>query len=287
MGEGRPFHLRSQGSVLFAGLAVLLLGLYGSYLLFGRPDLSSPFDSGHERERAQITSIDGTPVRQASDLEFFLWSKPIGGAVSLEFTGGDGRIAVASIRVAAYYRDQTPLADLVIALFFWAFGLAAVLARRDDRLVRVFFWLCLAFGYSVAVQGDSYVLRPGALSLLPALGYIVFAALGPALLVHFSLLFPGQTRARRALPVYVVPVLLSAFFGGLLAVAYLKPSLQAWRLFSETYIFMRIYMIAYFLTAVLRLARLTRRAQDDDVKAQAQWVFFGLAAGLSPCLFLY
>ena len=91
MGEENLFRLRPLGLTLLAGLAVLLLGLYGSYLLFGRPDLPAPYESGRESERARITSIDGTPVRQAADLEFFLWSKPIGGVVSLEILDGDGR----------------------------------------------------------------------------------------------------------------------------------------------------------------------------------------------------
>ena len=287
MGEIQPSALRPVTRILLSGFVIVLAGLYGFFLLSGRPDLAEPYDDEHPANRARITSMDGASLESASDIEFFLWNKSVGQSASMEVREDGGKTASITVRIIPYYRDSSLFIDLFIAVFSWGLGFSALLYKRNDRLVRVFFWLCLAFGFSVAVQGDTYVLRPASASLLPCLGYILFTVLGPAFLMHFSRLFPGQSRSRKILPIYILPAVLVVFFGGLLSFSYLKPSLKTLQFFQNAYILLRVYMILYFLAAIGRLVRIRLRAQDDDVKAQSQWVFFGLVAGMSPFLFLY
>ena len=287
MGEIQPSALKPVARTLLSGFAIVLAGLFGFFLLSARPDLAEPFDDQHPANRARIAAMEDAALESASDIEFFLWRKSVGQSISMEVREDGAKTASITVPMIPYYRDSSLFVYLFIAVFSWGLGFSALLYKRDDRLVRVFFWLCLAFGFSVAVQGDTYVLRPAPASLLPSLGYILFTTLGPAFLMHFSRLFPGQPRPRKIYLTYLLPAVLAAFFSGLLSFSYLKPSLKTLQFFQNAYILLRVYMILYFLAAIARLARIRRRVQDDEVKTQSQWVFFGLVAGMFPFLFLY
>ena len=272
---------------LGSGLVILLVGLYGAFLLSGRPDLPPPYSDQHPLDRARVAAMDGEAVKFPGDIDFFLWRKSVGQPVKLEVRGDDGQLSSVSGLIAAYYGDSALFIDLFIAVFSWGLAIAALLYKRNDRLVRIFFWLCMAFGFAVAVQGDTYVLQAAWTTLLPGLSYVVLTSLAPAFLLHFSIIFPGPNRARKLFFVYAPPAILASFFSGLLAYSYARPSVRALYFFDDAYVLLRVNMIVYFVAAIVRLARIRLRVLDDDVKAQAQWVFFGLAAGMSPFLFLY
>jgi signal transduction histidine kinase len=282
MAEIKPVWL-----TLGSGLAILLVGLYGSWQFFARRDLPPPYDDRHPLDRARIAAVDGAPIETPRDIQFALWRASIGRPVSLEVREKDGTVSSVTGRIIAFRGGSAPFIDLFIAVFTWGLSLVTLLYKRNDRFVRIFFWLCTAFGFSVAVQGETYALGTAWTTLLPGLCYIVFTALGPAFLLHFFSLFPGKTRSRNPFLLYVPAMTLAAVFCGILASAYVGHSLKAFHIFEDAYFILRIYMIAYLLAAIVRLARIRRRAQDDDVKAQAQWVFFGLTAGMVPFLFFF
>ncbi|MGD0782374.1 MAG: histidine kinase dimerization/phospho-acceptor domain-containing protein, partial [Candidatus Aminicenantales bacterium] len=232
-------------------------------------------------------AVDGMGIKIPADIQFVFWTKSPGRPISLEVRQKDGTVSSEAGRIAVHDGGAAPFVDLFIALFSWGLGFAAVLYKKNDRLVRIFFWLCTAFGFSVAVQGETYVLGTAWTTLGPGLGYIALTALGPAFLLHFSLRFPGWTHSRGLFLLYIPPVMLAGFFSSLLAFAYIKASIGAFNFFEGAYFFLRLYMIVYFAAAVLHLARIGRRVQNDDLKAQVQWVFFGLIAGMSPFLLFY
>jgi signal transduction histidine kinase len=287
MGESSQSARSPYGLALGLGSVVFLISIFGHLLLRVRPDLPAPYDDRHPLTRAAVMAIDGFVVGAPSDIEFALRTKSVGRMVTMTVRSGDGPKAVIEGRLVPFFDPTTALVDLVIAVFSWGVAIAALLYRKKDRLVRIFFWVCVSFGLSVAVQGDTYVLGKSWATLIPGLGYILFTGLGPALLLHFFLLFPDRSRPRRLFVLYLPTVIAVTFFAGLLIYAFTKPSLEGFRLFDETYDVFRIYQIAYLAFAVACLARLRLRAQDDDVKAQARWVFWGLIVGMSPFLFLY
>jgi signal transduction histidine kinase len=287
MGENQPALRTPFWLTLGFGLIILLVGAFGFVLLCRRPELPSPYDDHHPSNRARVAAVNGLAVGSHQDIEFALWKTSIGKPVSLKVRSEDGQFRLIEGRIISYYDSSTLLVYLFIGIFTWGLGAAALLYKKNDRLVRIFFWLCAAFGFSVVVQGETYLLGGGWTTLIPALSYIILTALGPVFLLHFSMIFPGRLPARRVFLLYIPPLLLAAFFSGVLAYAYARPSLEGRRLFENAYVLFRVYMIVYCLAAIVRLARLRLHAPNDDVKAQAQWVFFGLIVGLCPFLFFF
>lgn len=273
--------------ILASGFIIFLVGVYGHLLLRRRPELPDLFNREGRSNQPTLIALDGRPVSSPVEIERWLWRKVIGDPVSLTVLTGAGIQTTIETRIIPCYGSSPLSIDLFIGIFTWSLGIVSLFFKKNDRLVRIFFWLCAAFGYSVIVQGDTYVLGTRIFSIVPALGYLILTILGPAFLLHFSRAFPGRARTGRPFWYYVPSALLAAFFSMLLWRAYIRESHDALRLFEDAYGLLRVYMIAYCLAAIVGLARLRLRAPNDDVKAQARWVFFGLAVGMSPFLLLY
>jgi len=262
--------------------------VYGYGLLLKRADLPlAALSSAPGGER--VVRVDGLDLQTPEDLEYALAFKKIGQPTRLSLRAEDGSEREITTAAVPYYsRAAYPLAYLLVGLFSAGLGTATFLLKPADRKARLFFFLSLAFGTTVAIQGESYGLQGGRwLTFLPGAIFIFGYAFVPAFFLHLSLAFSPSGRLLRPGFLYLPAAFSAALLSASFLAAFATPSVEAFRLGIRFYPWFRLYIVAFALAAVLMLVRALRRSADEKSRAQVKWLFFGLATGLAPFLFAY
>ena len=268
-------------SNLAAGTAFFLLSLAGFLWLRQRPGLPAGV------ELAAVAEVDGVRVQSPDEINFLLSAKSAGDRVTLVTLGGSGTPSREVALVRYYGRARLPYIYLVIGLIAFGVGLVVFLLKPRLPLARIFFWASVAFSFAVIVSGEYYCRTRAPASWLPGFFYNILYTLAPALLLHFCLALPGLTRRSRVLAIYAPACALAALLEVSYVLAILKSSLPAFRTqLRVTYLF-RWYIVAAILISLVLLLRSLRRSGSREERAQIQWVFYGLAMGLSPFVLLY
>lgn len=290
MGTRRPsFFLR-----LAAGGAVLGLSLFGFANLLRRPEI--PWEAlaratGIPRENlaAALVQADGIEIRALdNDLAFIGARHRIGDEIAFVFRTAAGGTAVRERLVAHYTRETIPLVFLLTGLAGFLIGFGVLLLRPDDPRAGILFWLSLVFSAAVMINGDWYGVQGRASHLLPGALFFFAYALAPVALLRFVRTFapPGRGAASRLAGLRAGSLVFGAFFSGALAVAVLRPSVEAFRLMRYVPLF-RLYFVVLATAAVVHLFRAYRAATSREERSRIKWVFAGLVAGLGPFLILY
>lgn len=274
-------------AAVLGGFSAALLCLLGYLLLLQRADIPKaaiPPDTGEA-----LVRVGDTDIRIPADKEFALAFERPGRPLRLTLRGPSGAERTVAPTAAPFYANAAyPLAFLLVGLASIGLGTATGFLKPRDPKARIFFWLALSFGITVAVQGDSYGLRPSQWpTFIPSLFFILGYAFVPALFLHLSLAFGRPSpRIRRGL-LYLPAGLAAAVLGGTFLLAFAASSIEAFRLNVNAYRIFRIYVVAYCLAAIFHLGRTYRRAGGDSSRARIKWVFFGLSIGLAPYILLY
>jgi signal transduction histidine kinase len=272
---------------LIGGLAVIAVCVYGFTLITKRPGVPKEFASD------TVVRIDGVEIRDRWQQNFALAWKEIG--VPAEFSVRDNRGNVRTITapVAPYYEkgNSFPLVFLVIGMVSMGLGMFAFVKRSSDVQARLFYWTTLAFGVCEVISGEDYCLHPGIWpTYIPGCLFLVCFAVFPALTVHFTLSFlsAGGKRSRHLRRwIYAPAVLAAAVQLTIFFIAYLRPSLPAYRFFVDRYPFFRAYVIAFLLFAVFVLIHAYRVSTEEKTRAQILWVALAIAFSITPFIFLY
>ncbi len=266
---------------LAAGTAVFLLSLAGFSLLRHRPGLPSDVD------RASVLEVDGLRIQTPDELNFLLSGKSTGDRVTVVSRAGAGTAPRTVALVPYYSQARLPYAYLVIGLICFLVGFAVFLLKPGLPLARIFFWASVAFSFAVIVSGDFYCRSRSPASWIPGFAYNVFYPLAPALLIHFCLALGGRMKRLLVPAIYgpaaALAVLLEVFY----APAVARGSLSAFRAQLQVVYVFRWYLVAMILMSLALLLANLRRSRSREEKARVQWIFFGLAVGLTPFVFLY
>jgi signal transduction histidine kinase len=267
---------------LLAGLVLALLSLYGFFLLRSRPGLPEgirPLD---------VDRVDDFEIQRPKDLEFVLAQKRVGDWATFIVRSDGGLESIRSQIIAFYSQAPFPLIYLFIGLASYLVGFTVFILKWKDPKARLLYWLSFVFGYTLTVNGGTYLLGHGWVSYVPVILFYLFYPLAPALLLHFSLSFGSMKwRRRRLALVYLPSLLFGAFFVAAVLTAFLKSSLVTFRVYVAVFQFFRVYLIILLLLAVFHFVLAYRRAALEERRAPLKWVFLGLLFGLSPFILLY
>ncbi len=283
---------------LFAGIIIILISIYGFFLLRQRPGLPPIDEIFPERllemnikniiqEDSLKIQIDGIEIKRVMDLEFIMKQKTIGDWVILSLKVNE-KIEEKEAQLISYYSQMPfPFIYLLIGLISFGIGVVVFFLRAGDIRARVFYWGSLAFTSPIIISGGYQCLREGWLSYLPGILFYLIYPLAPALLLHFSLFFSrSQTKISRL--VIYCPALI---FAGVLEVLFLfssqNSSIAAYRVYQSAYIALRFYVVVFVLLAILHLFISYIKTSLEEERAQVKWIFYGLFIGLGPFILLY
>jgi len=283
---------------LFAGIIIILISIYGFFLLRQRPGLP-PIDKLFPERQLEMNikniiqeenlkiQINGIDVKRVTDLEFIMSQKTIGDWVILSLKIND-KIEEKEAQLIPYYSQMPfPFIYLLIGLISFGIGVVVFFLRAGDIRARIFYWGSLAFTSPIIISGGYQCLREGWLSYLPGVLFYLIYPLAPALLFHFSLFF-SRSQAKISRLVIYCPALI---FAGVLEVLFLYSSqyssIATYRVYQTVYIAHRFYMVVFVFLAIIYLFISYKKTFLEEERAQVKWIFYGLSIGLGPFILLY
>jgi len=275
---------------LLAGLIIVIVSIFGFSLLRDRRGIPKEIDLARRVQHARLVRIDDADIQAERDEEFVLAWKAIGepAAFYLNLRPPEGKVEKKVLPVVPYYAGTAfPVIYFVIGLLCLVIGAGTFLLKPEDLKARLFYWLTLAFASALIISGDNYCLSRAWPTFIPCLLFILAYAFAPAFLLHFSLTFSKAPFKLSRFILYVPAICLAAVQVSSFLYAYRKPSIEMARFYNSQYFLFRLYVIFYFLLAIISLSFSYKRSPEDEERAQIKWIFYGLAAGLLPFLFLY
>jgi len=268
---------------LFLGIIIVILSIYGFFLLRSRPALPEAIDT----EKAHLLQIDDQAIEHQREIEYVLIRKDIGDWATFRLEK-NGKIETVRAQFISFYsRVPFPLLYFFIGIVSYSIGFIVFILKREDPKARILYWLALAFSFLLIVSGGTYCLREDWLSYLPGTLFFVFYPLAPAILLHFSLAFSSQRRWWKEILVYAPALAFSSAFVLLVLLSTLRKSIETFRVYLSIFYIFRVYLIALLLLAILHLILVYKKTLLDENKAQIKWVFLGLFLGLGPFIFAY
>ena len=265
---------------LTGGLIVILICIYGFFLLSQRPGLPPEIDPQN------LVRIDEIDIQQGMDLEFILSQKSIGDR-STFYLETEGKVEKKEARYVPYYsRILFPLIYFIIGLFCFANGILVFLLRSEDSRARIFYWASLAFASAIIISGGFYCLRKDWFSYIPGVLYYFSYPLAPALLLHFSLNFSKIKLKINKFIIYFPALIFAGFLEATFVNASLQSSIEIHRFYQSVVYAFRCYVILFVFLSVLTLIISYRKATLEEERAQIKWIFYGLFIGLGPFILL-
>jgi hypothetical protein len=287
--------LRGGGFLLFlaATLAISFLSFQRKIESFSRIDFNArasrgeieivtPPDRAPSTLRAgdRIVLIDGAPVASFAD--------PAGALSRPPFPHGlavvrQGEVVAATLGSAAPAIDLPYLFLAFVGILYLLIGLFT-LGRERSAASALFAMFCMsAFAIDVLTPSGPVDGMWKAIWLTEDF----FRAIGPALLLHFFLVFPKPAGGRRRAAIYVLP---AVYLGAQVAISLpglgIAPDrLGFWVEFLER--FWLLYFAGYGAAAIVRIVGAARNSADAASQRQARWIALGTTFGLSPFLILY
>lgn len=270
--------------LLTAGV-VIFFSIYGYSLYRQRPGLPQDID------KSIIVSVDGIEIRQEREIDEFILSQKRIGNVILISTQIDGEEKQITVELQPYYADMPiPLIYFLIGSFVIVTGIIVFILRPDNKKARVYFWMSLAFSFSVVINGGFYFIRESWISFFPGTLFYLFYSLAPALLLHFAFQFshkrPKLKKGYIFLMVYSPPIIFAAVLMTSYLLITLQNSINIFRFYLTFMNIFRVYLVLYASLAVGHLIRLYTTTFLEEQRAQIKWALFGLTIGLTPFLLL-
>jgi PAS domain S-box-containing protein len=246
--------------------------------------VGSPADIAAIKQGDYVRTIQGSPVRRSTDVSRALWHAGAWSELRYGVTHNGETLSLPLITVPSQVRSTenflrvTGLLYLFIGLF--------IFARRWNAPRAVHFYIfCLV---SFVLYTFHYTGKLNSFDWTIYWGNVVAGLLQPALLVHFSLVFP-ERRGRlwpKLTAVYGMMALLLAMHIAIAqsaSLGFLRTVVNSEALDTIEL----LYMGAYFLLAAGIFLASYFRAPSGILRQQLKWVTGGTFAGIVPFFALY
>jgi two-component system, NtrC family, sensor kinase len=245
---------------------------------------ASPADVAGIRIGDYVQSVQGAPIRRATDVKRVLWHAGTWAEVRYQVRRNGETLSLslvttpAPVPITEAYLRVTGLLFLFIGLF--------IFARRWNAPRAVHFYIfCLA---SFVLYTFHYTGKLNSFDLTIYWGNVLASLLQPALLVHFALVFPE--RRGRLWPKLTAVYSLAALVLGMHIALAEAPSLGFLRTVGNSESLDTIelaYMAACFLIAAAVFLASYFRSPKGILRQQLKWVTAGTFAGIVPFLAFY
>jgi signal transduction histidine kinase len=274
---------------LFAGFVIILVSVYGFFLLRQRPGLPPEMFKFLEKkiEKGELVRVQDVEIQNLKmDLEFLMIQKAIGDHVTI-ILEDDGKSQKQEVKLVSFYDRSLPLYYLLSGFFCFITGVVVFFLRSDDRRAWTYYWMSFAFGSAIVISGGFYCLQKSWLSFIPGVLYYLLYPLAAAILFHFSLYFSKHEIKLWKLVIYIPSLVFVCVLEWLFLSTGLNSSIEIHRIYQSVFDLHRFYLVVYVFLSVATLVISYRKAGLEEEKAQIKWIFYGLFVGLGPFILFY
>lgn len=269
---------------LAAGFIIIVVNIYGFFLLLQRPGLPTEIT----KENLMLRQIEGIRIKNEKlDTEFILSQKLIGDWVTIHI-GVDDNIEKKDVQLIPYYpKALYPSIYLFIGLICLISAILVFFFRTEDRRAQLYYWAFLALSSSLIINSGFFCLRKDWLTYIPGVLFYVLFPLSPALLLHFSLIFSKKKIKISKFLIYGPALIFAAAMEVLFLLSSLKSSIEINRYYQSVIYVHRFYMILFIFLTIICLVISYKKTTFEEEQAQIKWIFYGLFVGLGPIILLY
>jgi len=249
---------------------------------------SSPAEHAGLKTGDLLLAINGTPIRRAVDVSPRLWAGGVWSQVHYQLERGGSRFETPMVLVPAPKPVTIENYLRIVGLFYLFIGLFIFVRRWNAARAVHFYIFCLV---SFTLFSFHYTGKLNSFDWSVYWANVVARLLAPALLVHFSLVFPERSIRRRVwhrlglLAVYLpMAILLLVHVDVATNLLGFVPSLPARMALDQLELG---YLGIYFLLAAAIFMNSYRRAPSGVLRQQLKWITGGTLAGIVPFGLLY
>lgn len=298
-----------KSSIYFLLLAILclILGLWGTVRLSRQPEIKIVtkkvnggllinYINGDETARSGLKigdlllAVDKNPVQNKTDLDFFVRQKGVGDKVDLTVQREGERLNLSVFLERKY--DWLFLAiNFLAGLLTWVMGVFVFLKKPKSQVVKVYLFSSLSLSLTLLMPRVGFPFGPKDINfILPSVQIIAYTFL-PALFFHFSWIFPQEEE----ISTQNNTVIYSAYIPAIALIALMElfywrsiyqNSVSWFQAFQTLFLFFRVYLVIYVLLGLFALYRTYRKLEFLEEKRKIRWIFWGIAVGSFPFLFL-
>ena len=294
---------------LLIAVLALALGIWGTIRLKQRPGIEAVLQQmnrhihvvqpvpGGTAAKSGMTSddillqIDKNPVHSKSDLNFYLDQKKIGESTTLSLLR-EGQKLDLTVPLARKNSTLFLLVNFLAGLFLWGVGVFVFFKSPRSQVGTIFSIASWSFALALFISWEGFPCGPQGLSFLLPSFHIIAYTLIPALFFHFSMIFPredeisthrGSFMYALYVPSLVLIILMEIFYWRSITVN----SLIWFQAYKTLFLYFRIYLVAYVLLGIGVLYQTYGKLDFWEDKRKIRWVFWGIAVGTFPFLFLH
>ncbi len=292
------------GKYFYYVISVLLLitGLFGIKRLMTKADL--PFSYSFQNDKIVSTqkydivnsgdvifSIHGVRLESLYQLETLTDAVSIGQDTDLEISSPGKSNYILHVHLDRYYRNlYFILISLLTGLSFWITSVFLVMKKYGKSSVKVLYWVLMLFSVATMTSPGSYLPGYDMIAVLIRASHVSSYFLGGVAFLHFTFTFRKDRTAQTKLLIKVMYVI-SILFCIVLIIAQICSMLyntSGWVFTMEKlWIITEALLLVFIIAGSLNLFLNYRGISNRPERKKIEWIFWGLAAGACPFLFLY
>jgi signal transduction histidine kinase len=203
----------------------------------------------------------------------------------------DGERVVTILPLTRHYDWFFLVINFLAGLFAWIMGVSVFVKKPQGQVIKLYLFSSLSLSLAMFVPRAGYPFGPQEINfILPSFQIFAYTLL-PALFFHFSVIFPREevSRQRKSLiysgylPSLALIVLMEIFYWKSIS----GDSLSLFHTYAALFLVFRIFISAYVLLGLVFLYQTYKRSEFLEEKKKIRWIFWGIAVGSFPFLFLH
>jgi hypothetical protein len=281
---------------------ILITGLTSIYRLFEKADL--PFEYHSEKGKLIsdsnfkdieigdcISGIDNIAVTSTIEAEFILDTKRIGDEVSLAILNEKNMPKTSLVNLVYYYKNNFfILISLIVGLSYWLTGIYVIASKPHDKSAKI---LCLTLvTFSLAILSNACYFGRGSdwMGYVIRISHPISYIMGSVFFLHFTFIFPNDLFRKQktiiiSLYSFAAVFGISIIFSLYISMRYLD---NYWlNLFINLWTLTQLFLLLSIISGTIILLIKYRKLSENNEKTKLEWIFWGLALGVSPFMIFW
>lgn len=283
-------------------LFILITGLFGIKGLITKADL--PFSYSYQNSETISTerfgeiipgdiiySVNGINIKSLYQLENILDNHSISEDVNIEILSSSDLIFKPNIHLVRYYRKlDFIIISFLVGMSFWMTSVFLAVKNHGSQAVTVLFWVLSLFSLATMTSPGSYSQEFGWIDYTVRVSHVVSYFFGAITFLHFTIVFPRNRIKESGFYISILYVL-SFLFSIILIAAELfsiTDNASGWTLTMEKiWQVTEVVLILCITAGTLNLYLYYIKINDIPERKKTEWIFWGIATGVCPFLFLW
>ncbi|MBK8945997.1 MAG: hypothetical protein IPM32_12105 [Ignavibacteriae bacterium] len=236
-----------------------------------------------------LKSINSIEFNSREEIEVYLDSKKIGDNIEIEILKNNFTQKL-NISLIPFYSALYIIIAILVGITFFVTGFIVLIKSKNKEVGVVFHWCMVTTASIILMTWGNFTKINLVLGILTRSGFHFGYALVPTFFLHFSFLFPIESKInfRKFLP-YLY--LFSSLFAILLSIIFIKfanyVTIENIRLYINFFDISSVYVVIIILTAIFIQFKNYFSTNILEIRKKLRWILLGYILGPFSYLFFW